>query len=154
MSLGRPRGFNLETVLESAMCFFWRRGYEATSLQDLLSVMKLSKSSFYQIFESKKNLFQRCVNYYRDDLCNRMKTRLADSTFGRAFIEDTFYARASEAAKPGEKQGCLISNAANEFAQRDPVIANLVFEGKDKNSGIFSLRRQTRTGRRRDSSRE
>jgi len=137
MSVGRPREFDLETVLDAAMREFWRTGYEATSLQDLLSVMRLSKSSFYQTFESKKALFQRCVNYYRDDLCARMKTRLMESPSGRKFIEDIFYARASEAAKPGKKQGCLISNTANELAQRDPVIAKLVFEGKEQIAEAF-----------------
>jgi len=87
MSVGRPREFDLETVLESAMCAFWRRVYEATSLQDLLSVMKLSKSSFYQIFESKKSLFQRCVNYYHDDLCNRMKFFVERSKWTSPILE-------------------------------------------------------------------
>ena len=57
MTTGRPRQFNEEQALEAAMEQFWAVGYEATSLQDLLRVMKLSKSSLYQTFGSKHDLF-------------------------------------------------------------------------------------------------
>jgi TetR/AcrR family transcriptional repressor of nem operon len=54
---GRPREFNVVVARDAAMQLFWTQGYEATSLNDLLSAMNLSKSSFYQTFESKHALF-------------------------------------------------------------------------------------------------
>jgi len=139
MSVGRPREFCVETVIEAAIRQFWRKGYEATSVQELLHAMKLSKSSFYQTFVSKKGLFQRCVNYYRDDLCQQLQARLEQSTSGRSFIESTFYSCAEEASKPGAKYGCLIMNTASELAQMDPAIGKLVFDGKEKITEVFLL---------------
>ncbi len=61
MSIGRPLQFDPEQVLDAAMQVFWASGYDATSLQDLLQAMRLSKSSFYQTFGSKQQLFERCL---------------------------------------------------------------------------------------------
>lgn len=58
------------------MQLFWRQGYEATSLQDLLREMRLSKSSFYQAFGSKHALFGRCIDHYRDSLARGMQQQL------------------------------------------------------------------------------
>ena len=55
--MGRPLEYNPEQVLDAAMNLFWQRGYEGASLQDLLAVMALSKSSLYQAFGNKRSLF-------------------------------------------------------------------------------------------------
>ena len=54
--MARPREFDEDEVLEQAMQVFWRRGYRATSLNDLLAAMDLSKSSFYETFGTKREL--------------------------------------------------------------------------------------------------
>lgn len=119
------------------MQYFWIHGYESTSLHDLLEVMHLSKSSFYQTFDSKHELFQRCINHYQDSLRDSMMSNLNQSDSARKFIEGAFFSVADEAGKPGEKQGCLLMNTASEFAQRDPVVASLVSKGTEKLSKVF-----------------
>ncbi len=137
MTMGRPREFDTEQALEAAMKYFWIHGYESTSLHDLLKVMHLSKSSFYQTFSSKHELFQRCISHYQDSLKDSMMSNLNQSDSARKFIEGTFYSVADEAGKPGGKQGCLLMNTASEFAQRDPVIAGLVSVGTEKLNKVF-----------------
>jgi TetR/AcrR family transcriptional repressor of nem operon len=66
MNLGRPLEFNPATVLDAAIEVFWRKGYVATSMLDLLEAMDLSKSSLYQTFGSKQKLFERCLARYTD----------------------------------------------------------------------------------------
>jgi len=119
------------------MQYFWIHGYESTSLQDLLEVMRLSKSSFYQTFGSKHKLFQRCINHYQDSLRSSMLSDLDQSDSARDFIESAFFSVADEAGKPGDKQGCLLMNTASEFAQRDPVVARLVSTGTEKLNKVF-----------------
>jgi AcrR family transcriptional regulator len=58
MNRGRPRIFDPDLVLENAMQLFWSKGYEATSLQDLLATTGLSKSSLYESFGNKQRLFE------------------------------------------------------------------------------------------------
>ncbi len=139
MNVGRPREFDTEQALHAAMRQFWRQGYTATSLQDLLNAMQISKSSFYQTFDCKHTLFQRCIEHYRSTLENGMLTHLQQSPSARQFVEATFHAVGDSQQKTDEQFGCLIMNTASEFAQSDPVIAALVQKGTQKMRAVFLL---------------
>jgi AcrR family transcriptional regulator len=64
---GRPREFDEDEVLRAALRVFWEKGYESTSLSDLLAAMGLTKSSLYKAFGSKEALFWRVVERYQRD---------------------------------------------------------------------------------------
>ena len=137
MNIGRPRKFDSEQALQAAMQVFWSNGYEATSLQDLIEAMQISKSSFYQTFESKHQLFQNCINHYQNSFIRDITEALNNAKSGRAFIEDTFYSLAVKAKPSGDRRGCLILNCASEFAQRDPVIAKLISKSIKQMTDVF-----------------
>lgn len=126
MAIGRPLEYNPNIALESAMHVFWRQGYEASSLHDLLKAMGLSKSSFYQAFDSKHALFQRCITHYREAMIEQMQGLFKKSPSARAFINTLFTDIAKETSGADSRRGCLLMNTASEFAQQDPEIAKLV----------------------------
>lgn len=115
------------------MQVFWSQGYEATTLQDLLKAMGLSKSSFYQTFGGKKELFLRCISRYREKVSKALADLLESSDSGRSFIERMLLNSAAEARRTNDmRRGCLLMNTATECAQKDSDIAELVslgFEG-------------------------
>ena len=117
---------------------FWLVGFEATTLQDLLRVMKLSKSSLYQTFGNKQVLFKRCIEHYTQGLSQDLTSKLEASPNGKVFIESIFSFITSEASCD-EIKGCLLVNAANEMGQRDKGIANLVGKGTEKLAEILEL---------------
>ena len=137
MTLGRPLEFDPDVALELAMCLFWRKGYESTSLQDLLGEMGISKSSFYQTFESKRALFLRCLDLYRQRTMGDLKRALEAAPSGMAFIEGAFHGVAQGTSGPQARMGCLLMNTASEFSQRDPEIARLVAESLDEFADLF-----------------
>lgn len=139
MMTGRPLEFNPDIALESAMQLFWRKGYESSSLQELLTTMGLSKSSFYQTFKSKHALFQSCIQHYRQTLNNEMRTQLKNTDSGKTFINNLFYNVANETSGPGARRGCLLMNTASEFAQTDQEIAELVSSSIDSITNAFEL---------------
>jgi TetR/AcrR family transcriptional repressor of nem operon len=99
--------------------------------------MDISKSSFYQTFGSKLDLFQRCLGNYRDSIADRLRTALDQSASGKAFIETILTRVADGLADPMGRCGCLLMNTAKEFAQRDPQVAALVAKSLDRIEDLF-----------------
>ena len=137
MTIGRPIEFDPDVVLKAAMELFWRKGYESSSLQDLLLAMNLSKSSFYQTFKSKYLLFQDCIRYYLKLRDNRLEAELKNAGSGKVFIENLLYGIATETLGKEARRGCFMMNTASEFAQTDAEIAKLISNGIDDLTDLF-----------------
>jgi TetR/AcrR family transcriptional repressor of nem operon len=137
MTLGRPIQFNPEQVLESAMSLFWRKGYEATSLQDLLQATGLSKSSLYQAFGNKHGLFERSMERYHSNMLNELQEMLAQADSGKAFLVQFLHGIANETRGKDARRGCLVMNTASEFAQTDPEVARVVKQATKAFGDLF-----------------
>ena len=137
MTSGRPIEFDPDIALDQAMHVFWIKGFENTSLQDLIAAMQLSKSSFYQTFKSKENLFQQCIEHYRDQMLTNLQEALKNTNSGMKFIRNTFLKISDEANSRDVKKGCLVMNTASEFGQKDKAIASLVKESIVSFENVF-----------------
>ena len=137
MNSGRPLEYDPEKELDAAMNVFWSRGYEGTSLHDLLTATGLSKSSFYQAFSSKHEAFQRALSHYCDALTMRLREKLQSADSGWDFIESVLLSAAGEARGANDPRGCMIVNVATEFSTRDTRITALVAEGVKRVAQIF-----------------
>jgi TetR/AcrR family transcriptional regulator, copper-responsive repressor len=62
--MGRPKGFNRETVLQKAMSVFWERGYADTSLRDLETATGVDRSGLYAEFKNMEDLFVESLKHY------------------------------------------------------------------------------------------
>lgn len=125
MNRGRPRTFDPDLVLENAMQLFWGKGYEATSLQDLLEATGLSKSSLYESFGNKQSLFEAAFTRYFETRAKQMRERLeqADSPLG--FVRECLLS-VFEDVERDTPRGCMLVNVANEFSTRDPAVQRLI----------------------------
>lgn len=128
MNIGRPRQFDAEKAVASAMNQFWTEGYFATSLQDLMGCMSLSKSSLYQSFGNKERLFVQCIKHYELQLDQMLKARMANASSGLEFMRSLIDSVIAEAENPNPR-GCLLVNTANELAGREEAIAQAVSHG-------------------------
>lgn len=137
MTVGRPIEFDTQQALEVATRVFWQHGYDATSLDDLLAAMDISKSSLYQAFGGKSQLFQRCLEHYRDSFADRMRAALDESASGLAYIETILSSVANGTSAQMGRAGCLLINTASEFGQRDTKIANLVTKSLERFEDLF-----------------
>jgi TetR/AcrR family transcriptional repressor of nem operon len=128
MTIGRPRQFNAEKAIARATQQFWRGGYTATSLQDLVDCMSLSKSSLYQSFGNKETLFISCINNYQTTFNEELAELLKSSTSGLGFIEQLLESVIQE-VNSSERKGCLLVNTANELGIKDPIITAAIERG-------------------------
>jgi len=62
--LGRPRAFDADQALGSAMQVFWRKGYLGTSLEDLTEAMDINRPSLYAAFGNKRALYRLALERY------------------------------------------------------------------------------------------
>jgi len=118
-SVGRPREFDEEAVLESAMEAFWRKGYEATSLTDLCDCTGLHKGSLYQAFGDKHQLFMRSLQHYADEEFREVASVAFESDSPLENIKAAIHKICDDAA--GEK-GCMMINSMVELAPHDPEV--------------------------------
>lgn len=124
--MARPRTYDRDAVLDRALTAFEVKGYEAVSLQDIVDVTGLSRSSLYAEFESKHGLYLAALDRYRaqgvaelDALFAQAPTALG----GIAAYLDVVAAGASTGAEP-PAAGCFMTNAAVEVAARDAETAS------------------------------
>jgi len=124
--MARPREFDERSALQRAMLVFWRKGYEATSLADLLKATGLSKSSLYQTFTDKRTLFLAALEAYRQHRMTYLRTQLNDGRPARESIEGFFHDILTHAADKERPYGCMNCNQAVELGPEDAEVRKLV----------------------------
>lgn len=64
---GRPREFDTDEALASALRVFWAKGYDGASLTDLTEAMGITRPSLYAAFGNKEALFKRALDLYQEE---------------------------------------------------------------------------------------
>jgi TetR/AcrR family transcriptional repressor of nem operon len=127
--MARPREFDTTEALSQAMQVFWSKGYEATSLTDLLDAMQLSKSSFYDTFGCKHEVFLATIEHYKKTMTAQFAGVASLDSPARKLIQSMFDRAVSRMTEEGGQRGCYLNNCAVEVALHDPKAAKLVNGG-------------------------
>ena len=115
--VGRPREFVEEEALERACELFWRQGYEATSLNQLVESMGISRQSLYNTFGGKEKLFLRVIDHYIETRLEAVLSLLGDEGADLRSIEQYFDQITAGTTMPGDvRKGCLMVNTAVELS--------------------------------------
>ncbi|KOT54854.1 MULTISPECIES: TetR/AcrR family transcriptional regulator [Streptomyces] len=122
--MARPRKFDEERAVDAAMHAFRAAGYEATSTQDLCEATGLGRSSIYNTFKSKHDLFERALDRYmgerNGELFALMESDLPVREKIRTHLERVVE---EECGEQDDRRGCLVVNTAVEVAARDQQVA-------------------------------
>lgn len=120
---GRPVTFDNEEVILKAQKVFWKKGYTATSLADLLTTTGMGSGSFYNTFKGgKKELFKKAIQQRREAFI-QFKAQLDSSESPIDLIKD-FFRSIAAADQQTHLQGCLISNTVTEMTFIDSDLEN------------------------------
>ena len=121
----RPREFDMDSVLEAAMRAFWTRGYEATSMADLMEATGLQKGSLYKAFGDKHTLFLQTLKRYMEKGLEEKRKAVAGAEGALEKI-DRIFKRMMEVSKESECCGCYTANTLVELSQHDQAAAQLL----------------------------
>ncbi len=114
----RTKEYNREQVLQKAMNVFWEKGYEGTSIQDLVDATGLNRFGIYEAFKNKECLFLEVLNKYEEERTAKILAPLTEGPGGLSSIK-AFFAQLIEGAMHQSVPGCLMINTAIDLPSRN-----------------------------------
>lgn len=118
--MARKKEYNRDEVLQAATLLFWTKGYQGTSMSDLVSATGLNKHSMYAEFSNKEGLYLQCLDMYTNKMQNRIVEILTAEPLGLENIKNFLHNRVEYALSTNCK-GCLLVNSTveKELLQRE-----------------------------------
>ncbi|MFI7386391.1 TetR/AcrR family transcriptional regulator [Streptomyces sp. NPDC049813] len=125
--MARTKEFDPEAALQSALELFWQRGYEATSVADLVEHLGIGRASLYATFGTKHELYLKALDRYTETRDPRLLAELSQPGPALPAVRAVVRRFAAEASSPTARlSGCLVTNTAAELAPHDAAAARRV----------------------------
>ncbi len=122
--MARQKEFNRDEVLHRAMEVFWMRGYEGTSIQDLVKYMGINRQSIYDTFGDKHTLFLQSLDRYREIQSRKVFDVLERPGSVNKNLRQLFEEVVARALSAEGRRGCFVGNSMSELAGRCKATAN------------------------------
>ena len=136
---GRPREFDTDQALDSAMQVFWRKGYLGTSLEDLTGAMNINRPSLYAAFGNKRALYRLALERYFKGPSVYLSEALKEPT-ARRVMERSFYGVVEMLTKARSPGTCLWVHGALSCGD-DPLRPEFAVQ---RAAGLADLRNRFR----------
>ncbi|MEM6633161.1 MAG: TetR/AcrR family transcriptional regulator [Bacteroidota bacterium] len=133
----RTKNFNKDAVLEQAMELFWKKGYYATSVQDLVDHLGINRGSLYNTYGGKKELFDEAFHHYRTVNTEVVKKFLYKQKNVREGLRALFELAIKQSQKDPDHKGCFVVNSTIEFIPNDAVTIEVLNQNKVQFEKIF-----------------
>ncbi|MFG2950338.1 TetR/AcrR family transcriptional regulator [Streptomyces adustus] len=125
--MARSKEFDPDATLDAALELFWQRGYEATSMADLVERLGIGRASIYATYGNKRDLYLKALERYgetRDPLLLRELSQPGPALPAVRAVVLRFAAEAG--AEDSRTRGCFVTNTAAELAPHDAAAARRV----------------------------
>lgn len=131
--------FNIDQALDKAMDMFWSKGYEPTSMDDLMKAMDLNEDSIYTAFGDKHSLFIDALTQYTDATYKRLKKIFAEAKTPyegmETFFTDVLVSRSTES---GLRKGCFTVNSIIELGPHDNEVKDILNNQTTRLEALFA----------------
>ena len=126
--MARTKDFNEEDVLNKALAIFWQKGYNGTSMQDLVEGLGISRSSMYDTYTDKYTLFVKSLERYRQQTAAGTLQMIKQAVSPKAILKEILQTVVHESLFDKMPRGCFMVNTCVEKAPHDEVVAKIVQE--------------------------
>ncbi len=138
---GRPRLFDEDAAVDSALDIFWQRGYRATTTRELESALGMSQPSLYNAFGSKQALLLRAIDRYEGLVEEELLAILEQPGDGHAAIV-AFFQELCRWIAENRYRGCLVVNLMVGETDDDTIDErSRAYRGKIRAAFAQALRR-------------
>jgi TetR/AcrR family transcriptional regulator, transcriptional repressor for nem operon len=124
--MARVKEFDEKETLTKALEIFWSKGYNGTSMQDLIDGLGISRSSLYDTYGDKRALFLSVLEYYRKTQSEAMISMIEQSTDIVQSLREMLYQTLTSCPADKVKNGCILVNTAVEMAPHDIEINEMI----------------------------
>jgi TetR/AcrR family transcriptional regulator, transcriptional repressor for nem operon len=121
----KVKQFDEETVMDSITQLFWTKGFNGTSIDELVHVSGLSRSSLYDTFGNKHDLFLKALSHYQEQSSCQLEELIAAIKSPKQKIIRFFQFAIQDILADKKRKGCFMVNSSTELCNLDKKVAQL-----------------------------
>lgn len=129
--------FDRDQVIENVMELFWKKGYNGTSMQDLVDVTGLNRSSFYNSFGDKFSLFEEALKTYQAQQNAMLQESFSQAKTPKQAIISLFKG-ISDDIRAGNHKGCMFTSCTAELGSENDQVRDFLVDNKEKVVASFA----------------
>jgi TetR/AcrR family transcriptional repressor of nem operon len=137
--MARTKDFDENEVLGKAIDIFWHKGYNGTSMQDLVDGLGISRSSLYDTYGDKHTLFIKALESYQNEASGKICAIVSSAAPAKETIKILLELITGELLGDQKHKGCFMVNAEVEVAPHDPEVSQLVCTNDQQVEDAFYL---------------
>jgi len=137
--MARTKDFDENEVLNKAIDLFWHKGYNGTSMQDLVDGLGISRSSLYDTYGDKHTLFIKALESYQCATSGKICSIVSNTGPAKEAIRKLLEFITGELLNDQEHKGCFMVNAEVEVAPHDQQVSRMICENDQQVEDAFFL---------------
>ena len=135
--MARTKDFDEQEVLDRAMKIFWSKGYQGTSMEDLVSGLGISRSSLYDTYTDKHTLFVKALENYQQIGTVKLREILDGPGTAKEKVKKLMEQTIFGISDGKKRTGCFMLDAEVEVAPHDKKVNNLICKKDQQMEEIF-----------------
>lgn len=133
----RVKRFDKEEVLNLAMELFWKKGFHATSMQNLVDHLGINRASIYDTYGGKESLFNKAFERYRENNKVQLMKYLASQKHTIEGLKQLFKENLRIDLQDSDRKGCMVVNTSTELSNSVPAVSESIRENHNEFVNIF-----------------
>lgn len=135
--MARTKDFDQDQVLAKAVSLFWEKGYNGTSMQELVDYLGISRSSLYDTYGDKHSLYLKALEYYQNTSGNQICSIATNATNAKDAIRQLLEFLTASLLSDSQHKGCFMVNAEVEVAPQDTQVKDIICKNEQQIEEAF-----------------
>ena len=135
--MARTKDFDEGEILNKAVSLFWHKGYNGTSMQELVDALGISRSSLYDTYVDKHTLYVKALEYYQNTASGNLCSVVNNTPSAKDAVKFLLELTTTDLLKDKQHKGCFMVNAEVEVAPHDAKVKNIVRKNEQQIEELF-----------------